>query len=146
MLKQQIEQSIKEALKAGDQIPLSTFRFFLSAIKNNEIEKQREATDEDVVEVALKQIKQRKESIEAFAKAGRTELEAKERQELEILSKFVPQQLSEDEVKKTVIEIISQMAETDKNNFGKVMGMAMAKLKGKTDGNMVAKVVKELLI
>lgn len=144
MLKQDIEQQLKDALKAGNKSLLSTMRFLLSAVKNNEIEKQREATDEDVLEVVQKQVKQHRESIEAYQKAGRSELEAKEKAELDILNKFLPQQLTEEEVKKSIAEIIAQMQEGDKSNFGKIMGMAMAKLKGKTDGNTVSKVVKEL--
>ena len=81
MLKQDIEQQIKEALKAGDQFSLSTLRFLLSAIKNEEIAKQHEATDEDVIAVVQKQAKQRRESIEAYQKGGRLDLEQKERQE-----------------------------------------------------------------
>lgn len=145
MLKQDIEQGIKEALKGGDQVRLSTLRLLLAAIKNDEIAKQREATDEDVVFVVQKQIKQRRESIEAFTKGRRDDLAAKERQELEILIKFLPQQLSEEEVRIIVQEVINGLPESDRNNFGKVMGMSMAKLKGKTDGNLVGKVVREAL-
>ncbi len=145
MLKQDIEQQIKEALKAGEQFKLSALRFLLAAIKNEEIARQREATDEDVVAVLQKQAKQRRESIEAFAKGGREELAEKERQELEILNKFLPQQMSEEEVKKTVQEVIAELPETERNNFGKVMGASMARLKGKAEGNLVSKAVKESL-
>lgn len=145
MLKQDIEQQIKESLKGGDQLRLSTLRFLLSAIKNEEIAKQHEATDEDVITVVQRQIKQRKESIEAFQKGGRTDLEQKERDEMAILNNFLPQQLSEEELRKVVSEIISQLPEGEKNNFGKVMGMVMGRVKGRTDGNIVSKVVKEVL-
>ncbi len=145
MLKQDIEQQIKEALKGGDQVRLSTLRLLLAAIKNEEIAQQREATDEDVVAVVQKQIKQRKESIEAFTKGGREELAAKERQELEILNKYLPQQFSEEEVKKMVQEVISQLPEEERKNFGKVMGAVMARVKGKAEGNLVSRLVKENL-
>ena len=145
MLKQQIEEQIKNALKGGEELKLSTLRFLLSAIKNEEIAKQKEATDEEVISVVQHQVKQRKESIEAFQKGGREELAEKERQELVILSKFLPQQLSEEEVKKIVQETIAELPENERKNFGKVMGTVMGCLKGQTEGNIVAKVVKEVL-
>lgn len=145
MLKQQIEEQIKNALKGGEELRLSTLRFLLSAIKNDEIAKQREVTDEEVISVVRHQVKQRKESIEAFQKGGREELAEKERQELEILNKFLPQQLSEEEVKKMVQETIAELPESERKNFGKVMGVVMSRIKGQTEGNIVAKVVKEVL-
>jgi len=145
MLKAKIEEQIKEALKSGDSIRLSVLRFLLSAIKNEEIAKQKEADDEDVVAVVQRQIKQRKESIESYRKAGRKDLAQKEEAELTILNTFLPQQLSEDEVKKIVEEIRSELSETEKNNFGKVMSAVMGRVKGKADGNIVAKIVKESL-
>ena len=145
MLRQDIELGIKEALKSGDQIRLSTLRFLLAAVQNEEIAKQREAADEDVIAVVQKQVKQHKESIEAYEKGGRRELAQKEKNELEILNKFLPQQMSEEEIKKIVDEARVSLSEGDKNNFGKVMGMVMAMVKGKADGNLVSKVVKELV-
>jgi len=144
-LKQQVEEQIKESLKKGDKLRLSTLRFLLSAIKNEEIAKQREATDEDVVAVVQRQVKQRLESIEAFQKGGRKDLEQKERDEMAILNTFVPQQLSEQELRKIIHEVIAVLPEGDQKNFGKVMGQTMGKVKGRADGNSVSKVVKELL-
>jgi len=144
-LKQQVEEQIKESLKKGDKLRLSTLRFLLSAIKNEEIAKQREATDEDVVAVVQRQVKQRLESIEAFQKGGRKDLEQKERDEMAILNTFVPQQLSEQELRKIVEEVVVSLPEGDQKNFGKVMGQTMGKVKGRADGNSVSKVVKELL-
>jgi len=145
MLKQTVEQQIKEALKAGETLRLSTLRLLLSAINNEEIAKQKELSEEETVLVVQHQAKQRREAIEAYEKGGREELAAKERQELEILNKFLPQQLSEEEVKKNVLEIIAGLSDDDKKNFGKVMGTVMARLKGQTEGNLVGKVVKEVL-
>ena len=145
MLKQNIEQQIKDALKGGDQLRLSTLRFLLSAIKNEEIAKQREATDEDVIAVVQRQVRQHRESIEAFSKGGRSDLASKEEEELKILNTFVPQQLSDDELGKIVQEVINSFTESDQKNFGKVMGAVMAKVKGKADGGKVSKIVKETL-
>jgi len=143
MLKQQIEDQARQALKNGEHHLLETLRFLLASIKNQEIDLKREATDEDVISVVQKQVKQRKESIEAYEKGGRPELAEKEKKELDILNKFLPAQLSEEELKATVIEAISSLSEMDKKNFGKVMGAVMGKVKGKTDGNTVSRMVKE---
>ena len=145
MLKQQIESEMKEALKGGDQLRLSTLRFLLASLQNEEIAKQKELADEDVIAVVQRQIKQHRESIEAFEKGGRDELAQKEREELEILSKFLPQQLSEEEIKEAVEEELAQLPDNEKNNFGKIMGVVMTKVKGKADGGTVSRVVKELL-
>ena len=145
MLKQDIKSQIKESLKSGDQVRLSTLRFLLASIQNDEIAKQREATDEDVVAVVQRQVKQRLESIEAFQKGGRKDLEQKERDEMAILNNFLPRQLSQVELRKIVEEVRATLPDVDKKNFGKVMGQTMAKVKGRADGNIVSKVVKELL-
>lgn len=145
MLKQDVEQGVKESLKAGDQTRLSTLRLLLAAIKNEEIAKQHEATDEEVVAVAQRQVKQRREAAEVFRAAGRDELAQKEEAELVILSTFIPQQMTEEELRQIVSEILAQLPDEEKNNFGKVMGQVMAKVKGKADGNLVSKVVKETL-
>ena len=145
MLKQDIESQIKEALKSGDQMRLCTLRFLLAAIQNEEIAKQKELTEEDVVAVVQRQVKQHRESIEAFQKAHRDDLVQKEQTELQILNKFLPQQLSEEELRKVVEEVVGQLPESEKNNFGKVMGAVIGRVKGKTDGSMVSEVVKEFL-
>ncbi|PIV01495.1 glutamyl-tRNA amidotransferase [Candidatus Shapirobacteria bacterium CG03_land_8_20_14_0_80_39_12] len=145
MLKQTVEEQIKVALKAGETLRLSTLRLLLSAINNEEIAKQKELSEEEIIAVVQHQAKQRKEAIEAYEKGGREELAAKERQELEILNKFLPQQLSEEEVKKIVLEVVAGLSDDDKKNFGKIMGSAMTRLKGQTEGNIVSKVVKEIL-
>jgi len=145
MLKQTVEEQIKVALKAGETLRLSTLILLLSAINNEEIAKQKELSEEEIIAVVQHQAKQRKEAIEAYEKGGREELAAKERQELEILNKFLPQQLSEEEVKKIVLEVVAGLSDDDKKNFGKIMGSAMTRLKGQTEGNIVSKVVKEIL-
>lgn len=146
MLRQDIEQQMREALKAGNRELLDTLRFLFSAIKNAEIDWKREATDEDVVTVVQKQVKQHKESIEAFQKAGRLELAAKEESELNILVKYLPTQMGEDELRGIVVEAVSGLQESDRKNFGKVMGAVMARVKGKAGGDLVSKIVKEVIL
>lgn len=143
MLREQIEQQMKEALKTGNVPLLSTLRYLMASIKNFEIEKRGEATDEEVILVVQKQVKQHHESIEAYQKGGRKDLEEKEKFELEVLLKYLPAQMPEEELRVIVSEVINQLPEPDRNNFGKVMGAVMGKVKGKADGNMVSKVARE---
>lgn len=144
MLKSQIEQQIKEALKAGNRQLVETLRFLISAVKNAEIDLKRDATDEDVVMVVQKQVKQHRESIEAYKSAGRNDLFQAEQAQLEILQGFLPKPLSEEELKVIVQEVISSLPEEEKN-FGKIMGTVMGKVKGRAGGDMVSKIVKENL-
>lgn len=144
-LKKDIEERMNASLKSGDRTQLSTLRMLVAAIKNEEIAKQREATDEDVIFVVQKQVKQHRESIEAYQKGGREELASQEQAELDILNTYLPQQLSDEELKNIVVEEIQKLSDEDKKNFGKVMGAVMASVKGKSDGGSVSRVVKELL-
>lgn len=141
---QKIEEDLKLALKSREELTVSTLRFLISAIKNQEIEKQRELTDEEVVQILQKQIKQRRESITAFQSGRREDLALKEKKELEILSKYLPQQLTPKELEEIVKEVIAQLGPTPKD-FGKVMGQVMAKVKGKAEGSLVSQTVKEAL-
>ena len=145
MLKNQIEQQTKEALKAGNRQLVDTLRFLISAVKNTEIELKRDATDEEVVMVVQKQVKQHRESIEAYKSAGRDDLFLAEQAQLEILQVFLPKQMSEDELRVIVLEAISLVPEEEKKNFGKVMKVVMEKVKGKAGGDLVGKIVKENL-
>jgi uncharacterized protein len=142
-LGEKILNDLKEALKSGDVAKRDTLRFLQSAIKNAEIEKKKKDTgldDEEIVEVLRRSVKQRNDSIEQYEKGNRPELAEKEKKELEIIAEYLPLQMSEEDVKKTVLEIIAQMNAT-KKDFGKVMGIAMGKLKGKADGAVIKKIV-----
>ncbi|MGI5826284.1 MAG: GatB/YqeY domain-containing protein [Patescibacteria group bacterium] len=145
MLKSQIEQEVKEALKAGDQTRLSVLRLLLAAIRNEEINKNKELTQEEEIAVVSRQVKQRREAAEAYRKGDRVDLAQKEEVEIEILNNYLPQQLPEEKVREIVQEVIEALPETDKGNFGKVMGAVMARVKGQTDGNTVSRIVKETL-
>ncbi|ONN26971.1 glutamyl-tRNA amidotransferase [Thermosipho affectus] len=142
MLKEKLLNDLKTAMKEKDQIKLRVIRLLNSAIKNFEVEKRKEATDEEIGKIVLKEIKKRQESIEAYKNAGREDLAKEEEKELEILKIYAPKMLSEEEIKNIVQEIINSIEE---KNFGKIMKETMAKLKGKADGALVSKVVKELL-
>jgi uncharacterized protein YqeY len=145
MLIEKIKSDLNEAMKAKNETKVSTLRFLLSAINNKAIELQKELTDEDINQVIAKQVKERKESIVAFSAAGREELAAKERDEMGFLSIYLPQQLTEVEVEKIVNEVIGELGASGPTDFGRVMSMVMARVKGQTDGNIVSGLVKKVL-
>jgi hypothetical protein len=148
MLKDKIQEDLKQAMLSKAEEKLSTIRMLKSALQYFEIQKGGagyEATDEDVIEVVGREIKKRRESIEMFEKGGRQELADKEKRELEILQTYLPEQLSEKEVRKLVEEAISQTGATTIQDMGKVMGFLSPQTKGKADGGMVSSIVREKL-
>jgi len=164
MLKQQLQEELKQAMLARDALRTSVLRLLKSAITYYEIQKGAdersegarlldrrgragyEATDEDVLFVVQKEVKQRKDSIEQFNKAQRQDLVDKETKELELLQKYLPEQMSEEEIKKLVIEAITETGASSIKDMGKIMAVLMPKVKGKADGGLVSKIVKENLI
>lgn len=145
-LKQQIQQEMFEAMKAHDDAKVQTLRMLKAAILKYEVSGDRkEATDADVLNIIGKEVKARKDSAEQFRNGNRPELAEKEEKEIEILLQYMPPQMSEDELKKVAQEVIASMGAKSKADLGKVMGAMMGKVKGLADGDMVNKVVKELL-
>lgn len=148
MLKQKIQEELKQAMLARDVLKTSVIRMLKSAITYYEIQKGGagyEATDEDVLSVIQKEAKQRRDSIEEFKKANRPELAEKENNELEMLQVYLPQQMGEEEIKTLVKEAIAQTGAKTIAEIGKVMGVLMPKVKGKADGTLVSKLVRENL-
>ncbi|MFH1186724.1 MAG: GatB/YqeY domain-containing protein [Candidatus Levyibacteriota bacterium] len=147
MNKQQIKDELRESMFAKDELKTSVLRMLLSSLSYFEIQKGKgyEATDEDVLSAIQKEVKQRNDSIEQFKSAGRNELVKKEEKELEILKKYLPEQMSEEEIKKLVIDAISQTNASSMQDIGKVMGYLIPKTKGKADGSLVSKIVREKL-
>ncbi len=148
MLKQQLKDELKQSVLAKDEMKTSVLRMVISAIGYYETQKGGagyEATDEDVLQVLQKEAKQHKESIEQFKNGNRQDLVDKETKELEILQKYLPEQMSEKEVKKIVQETIQETGATSAQDIGKVMEALMAKVKGKADGGLVSKIVREEL-
>lgn len=145
-IKQKIESDFKTALKDKDQLAVSTLRMLKSALHNKEIEKKGEQlTPQEVVKVVSKQIKQREESIAQFKQGGRDELAEKESKEMELLKRYLPQQLSEKEVSQAVAKIIQQLGAKDRSELGKVMKAAMSELGGTADGKLVSSIVSAQL-
>jgi uncharacterized protein YqeY len=136
-LKDEIQSQMHLALKAGDKVRLGALRLLTAAIKNREIELRRGLDDDEVREIAGKEVKKRTESIEAFDAAGRTELADKERQERDIVSVYAPTQLSDDTIDALIDEAFAATGATSSREMGKVMGFVMGKAKGQVDGTRV---------
>jgi uncharacterized protein YqeY len=146
-LSERLTEDMKNAMKAGaaGKVRLDTIRFLRSALKNVEIDKKAPLTDEDVLGVITKQVKQLKDSIDEFQKAGRSDLVEKAQAEVAVLSDYLPQQMSEAEVRDLARQIIADVGAQGPKDMGKVMGPLVARTKGRADGKLVNQVVKELL-
>lgn len=152
--KDKINEDIKSAIKGGLDDEASALRFLSSVIKNKELEKRArlskegkpvaeleklsELTEEEIISVILGEIKKRKESIVQYEKGGREELAKKETAELEILKRYVPEEMPEDELRAIIKKKIA-----GQKDFGKAMGAVMAEVKGRTDGGIVKKIIEE---
>ena len=148
MNKQKLQEDLKNSMLAKEELKTSVLRMLLSAINYFEIQKGGagyEASEEDIISVIGKEAKQRNDSIEQFKNAGRNELAEKEERELEILKTYLPEQLSEEEIKVLVDEAIKSTGASTMQDMGKVMGYLSPKIKGKADGGTVSKLVKEKL-
>ncbi len=149
MLYDTIMTDMKEAMKSHDKETLSTLRFLKSAIDlfkiNNKMDRTESPNDDTVIEVVSKQVKTHKESIEEFKKAGRDDLVENLLKEVQILSKYLPEQLSEDEVRSKIDEVISSIEATSIKDMGKVMKELTPLFKGKADMKLVNTIVKEKL-
>lgn len=145
MLINQLQEDMNASLKAGKSDRVGTLRFLISAARNAAIAKygadwETTITDADVVDVVKKQVKTHRESIEAFEKAGRSDLVAKEKIELDILTEFAPKELTDEEIK----TLLAPIAVAGDPNFGKLMGQAMAAVAGRASGDRVSAILKQL--
>jgi len=141
-----LNAALKEALKSRDDIRVSVIRMIKASLKNREIEKMSSLTDDEILSVLSTLAKQRRESIEQFAAAGRTDLAEKETKELEIVQSYLPKQLSQQELDSIIRAAISESGASSLNDLGKVMKVLMPRVKGIADGKAVNQRVKELLV
>lgn len=159
-LKQQIQNDLKEAMKNKDAFLLGVLRMASAAMKNRELEKRAklskteaiekldelsQLTDEEALAIMVSEAKKRKDAIEEFSKGGRADLAEKEGKELEALKKYLPEQIGEEEIRKIVVEAIARTGASSPKEMGKVMAALMPQVKGKADGGLVNKIVKEEL-
>lgn len=144
MISEQINNDLKDAMRAKDEVKVSALRMLKSEIKNTEIEKKSELTDDEVLKVVAKKVKQHKDSMDSFATGGRADLVAGEQAQMEVLQKYLPAQMDEEKVRELVKAVIAETNATVKD-FGKVMKEVLARAKGQTDGSVVSKLAKEEL-
>ncbi|ANA41263.1 MULTISPECIES: GatB/YqeY domain-containing protein [Geobacter] len=145
MLRDRLNEEMKEAMKARDEVRLSAIRLVRSSVKNREIEARRELSEQEVTEVVSSLVKQRRESIRMFGEAGRTDLVEKEERELRVLLGFLPQQLTREEIKGLVASVITETGAQSVKDMGRVMKALMPHVAGRADGSLVSAIVKEQL-
>lgn len=145
-LQERLTEDFKAAMKAHDEVKKNTLSFARAAIKQVEVDTRKEVEDGDVLAILKKQVKMRKDALADFEKAGRTDLLDSYKAEIEILEAYLPEQMSEDDIRKLVTETAAEVGvEGGKQNMGKLMKSVMPKVKGLADGNTVRKIIEEFL-
>lgn len=145
MLKQEINEQMKQAMRSKDKERLNAIRLITSAIKQKEVDERIEITDQDVLAILEKMLKQRKDSISQFQAAGRDDLIEKENFEIEVIKTFMPAQLTSEEVSSEVKSVIVALNASSVKDMGKVMAELKSKLQGKADMSEISKLVKTFL-
>ena len=141
-LKETLNNDIKTAMKAKDKETLAVLRMIKTAVQAAEIDKKEELNAEEELTILAREAKQRRESLAEFVKAGRDELVSKTEAEIEIVERYLPKQLSVEEVKEVIATVAEKIGATTQKEFGKLMGAVMKELKGKADGNVIKEQVK----
>ena len=144
-LSERLEAAMRDAMRARDEMRTQTLRMAMAAAHNQKIAKRRDLSDDEVVEVLTKQVKQRRESIAMYRDAGRDDRAAAEEAEATILAEFLPQQLSEAEVEEMARAAIADTGAIAPGDLGRVMGALSPRTKGRADGKLVSDVVRRLL-
>lgn len=145
MITDSIKKQIIETMKAKEEIKLSTLKLLSSALHNAEIEKQKDLTEEEELEIVRREAKKRKDAIEAYEKAGANDRADKEKKELEILQEYLPKEMDDADLEKIVDDAISATKASEMKDMGKVIGFVMGKVKGKADGKRVSEMVRSKL-
>ncbi|CAG5078853.1 Uncharacterized protein YqeY [Thermobacillus xylanilyticus] len=144
-LAERLNEDLKLAMKSQDKFKLSVLRMVRAAIKNQEIERKRALDDSEVIDVLSREIKQRRDSLQDFEKAGRTDLAEQASAEIEIISAYLPKPLTDEEVTALVQQTIQETGASSKADMGKVMAALMPKVKGRADGKLVNQIVSKHL-
>ena len=144
-LKQKLQEDLKQAIRGEDKVRRSVIRLVMAAIKNTEITKQTALEDSDILGILAKEVRQHRESIEAFKQGERQDLVSQEEAELAILNEYLPQQMSREEIMAAARKVIGEVRAQGPGDKGKVMPCIIAQLKGKADGREINAVVTELL-
>jgi hypothetical protein len=144
MLKDEIYEDLKKAMKAREEVRVRTLRMAVAAIKNKLVDK-KDLGDEDVIEILTKEAKLRKDSIEEYTKANREDLAQSEREELEIIKEYLPEKMGEDELRTIILDAIEEQNVNSPTGLGLIMKTVMPKVKGRADGKRVNKMVRDIL-
>ncbi|CAM4026054.1 GatB/YqeY domain-containing protein [Cohnella lubricantis] len=144
-LAERLNDDMKQAMKAQDKFRLSTIRMVRASVKNQEIELRRPLEDNEVLDILSREVKQRKDSLQEFTKAGRDDLAKDLEAEIAIIAQYLPEQLNEEEIKAIVTQTIQETGASSKADMGKLMGALMPKVKGRADGKLVNQIVQQLL-
>ncbi|MDO7905462.1 GatB/YqeY domain-containing protein [Paenibacillus sp. JX-17] len=144
-LSERLNEDMKQAMRDKDKFKLSTIRMVRSTIKNLEIDLKRDLDDNEVLDILSREIKQRKDALQEFSKAGREEMAADAQAEIDLLIQYLPAQLSEEEIKVIVQQTIQETGASSKAEMGKVMAALMPKVKGRADGKLVNQAVQQFL-
>jgi len=144
-LKAKLQADLKTAMKEKDTFKRDVIRFVMSAIKQIEVDERKELSDADIEAILVKQIKQRNDAIDQFKEGGREDLVEKNEKELEILRSYLPEPMSEDEVREILKEIIAETGAEGMKDMGKVMGAAKSKIGSRAEGRVINQIAKELL-
>jgi len=142
---QKLDDDLKTAMKASDAVKVSVLRMAKAALRNKQLEKQEDLSEDDIRFVLSSLSKQRKESIEQFLKGGRKDLADKERQELSVLEAYLPKQLTQEELDRIITEAIRESSAESLKDIGNVMRLVMPRIRGAADGKTVNQRVKDLL-
>ena len=145
MLRVQLQDEMKAAMKSGDKPRLGVIRLILAAIKQREVDERIELDDSQVLLVLDKMVKQRRDSVEQFEKAGRTELADQEKYEIGVIQEYLPAQLSDEEISALITEAITATGAASMKDMGKVMGMLKPKLQGRADMGAVSGLIRNKL-
>jgi hypothetical protein len=145
MITKKVKKQITEALKARDELRLTTLKLLSSALYNAQIKKREELSEEEELEIVRREAKMRKDAIEAYEKAGADERAEKEKKELIILQEYLPKELSDKEIRKIIDEVVSSTGVTSVKDMGKVIGAVLGKCKGQADGKKVSEMVRSKL-
>ncbi|MCC3372793.1 GatB/YqeY domain-containing protein [Cohnella sp. REN36] len=144
-LADRLNEDMKQAMRSQDKFRLTTIRMIRAAVKNQEIELRRPLEDNEVLDILSREVKQRKDSLQEFGKAGRDDLASTVASEIDIITEYLPQQLDEEEIKAIVTQTIQETGASSKADMGKLMGALMPKVKGRADGKLVNQIVQQFL-
>lgn len=144
-LKSRLMEDLKTSMKEKDVVRKNTITMVRADIKQKEVDERKELSDEEIIDIISKQLKEKRNAIEEFKKGNRDDLVEETEKEIEIILEYLPEQLTEEEVLEIVQKVIQDGGYTSMKDMGKIMGAVMPKIQGKADGNMVNKAVRQIL-